>query len=67
MILLYAVVAILIFPPKAHAYIDPGTGSYIFQTILAVFLGLSLSFKFILKFAKGLLNRLVSSVSHRKK
>ena len=67
MILFYLIIIIFLFPRQAHAYIDPGTGSYIFQTILAVFLGLSLSFKFILKFAKGLLNRLVSSVSHRKK
>ena len=67
MVLFYFIIIIFLFPQQAHAYIDPGTGSYIFQTIIAVFLGLSLSFKFILKFAKGLLNRLVSSVSHKKK
>ncbi len=29
----------LIFPLKTHAYLDPGTGSYIFQLIIAAFLG----------------------------
>jgi len=24
-----------IFPPSAHAYIDPGTGSYILQIVIA--------------------------------
>lgn len=29
----------LIFPQKAYAYLDPGTGSYILQLIIAVSLG----------------------------
>jgi len=29
----------LIFPLKAYAYLDPGTGSYIFQLIIAAFVG----------------------------
>lgn len=29
----------LVIPPKAWAYLDPGTGSYIFQVTVAIFLG----------------------------
>ncbi len=29
----------LIFPKTAQAYLDPGTGSYIFQLIIAAFIG----------------------------
>ena len=29
----------LIFPQKAYAYLDPGTGSYILQLIIAVLFG----------------------------
>ena len=29
----------LIFPLKVYAYLDPGTGSYIFQLIIAAFVG----------------------------
>ncbi len=28
-----------VFPKDAHAYIDPGTGSYIFQILMAALLG----------------------------
>lgn len=28
-----------IFTPPAHAYLDPGTGSYIFQILIATFAG----------------------------
>jgi len=30
----------IFFPPFAYAYLDPGTGSYIFQLLLAGILGL---------------------------
>ena len=29
----------LMFPQAAYAYLDPGTGSYIFQLIIAVLIG----------------------------
>jgi hypothetical protein len=29
----------LAFPPRAAAYLDPGTGSYLFQVLIAVGLG----------------------------
>ena len=30
---------LLICPPRAHAYLDPGTGSYILQLVMAALLG----------------------------
>jgi hypothetical protein len=30
----------LAFPPRAYAYLDPGTGSYIFQFIIAGIVGI---------------------------
>ncbi len=35
----------LVFPQAAYAYLDPGTGSYILQIILAVLAGLALTIK----------------------
>jgi len=26
----------LVFPPKTYAYIDPGSGSYVFQIVLTI-------------------------------
>jgi len=34
---LLAVFTVLCFPLRIHAYIDPGTGSYVFQIIIAAF------------------------------
>lgn len=38
-LLLYAGLLYLIFPQPAHAYLDPGTGSYFFQLLIAGLLG----------------------------
>ena len=38
-IALYIVCLCALFAPVAQAYVDPGTGSYIFQIIIASFLG----------------------------
>ncbi|KKS98591.1 MAG: hypothetical protein UV73_C0001G0112 [Candidatus Gottesmanbacteria bacterium GW2011_GWA2_43_14] len=65
--ILFILIIIFLFPPKVHAYIDPGTGSYIFQTIIAVFLGLAVSFRFFWKYIKSSLNRLVASFRQKKK
>ncbi|KJS12088.1 MAG: hypothetical protein VR67_11500 [Peptococcaceae bacterium BRH_c8a] len=43
--LIVFVIFLISFPQVAYAYIDPGTGSYIMQTILAAVLG----FAFIIK------------------
>lgn len=34
-----AILTVIVFPPKAHAYLDPGTGSYVIQVAAAVFFG----------------------------
>ncbi|MGD2206215.1 MAG: hypothetical protein PVH17_05505 [Anaerolineae bacterium] len=37
--LLALVLVSFLFPARAHAYLDPGTGSYIFQIALATLVG----------------------------
>jgi hypothetical protein len=37
---LLVIILIFGFPSSTHAYLDPGTGSYIFQLILAAIVGL---------------------------
>lgn len=43
------VVVSLIFPPRVYAYLDPGTGSYILQLILAALLGAAFAIKIFWK------------------
>ena len=37
--------ASLLFPRYAYSYIDPGTGSYVFQIIVAAFVAISFAVK----------------------
>lgn len=37
--LLMLVMALFVFPTQAHAYLDPGTGSYLLQIALAAIVG----------------------------
>lgn len=39
----------LIYPQKAYAYLDPGTGSYILQMIIASLVGVAFIIKIYLK------------------
>jgi len=39
MVLVGLVTCVFLFPASAHAYLDPGTGSYIFQLVLAGIVG----------------------------
>lgn len=41
----FIVICILAVPVRANAYIDPGAGSYIFQVLVAVFIGALFSFR----------------------
>jgi len=59
MILLAAAVA-LCFPQYAYAYIDPGTGSYVFQIVIAAFVAVSFMVKIYWLKIKGFLGRLFS-------
>ena len=47
----------LVFSRPAHAYLDPGTGSMIFQAIIAVFLGIAATGKLWWTKLKGLFGR----------
>ncbi len=43
---IFLLVGIFLLAPKmTHAYLDPGTGSFIFQVIIASFLAVVVSFK----------------------
>ncbi len=46
----------LIFPKQAYAYLDPGTGSYIFQLIMAGLFGVALVIKIFWRRIKAFLS-----------
>jgi hypothetical protein len=52
---------LLLFPARAEAYVDPGTGSYVLQLLIAGFLGALFALKVfwhkMIGFFKGLLGR----------
>ena len=58
---LFVIAAVFAFPSDAYAYIDPGAGSLIYQTILAVLLGLGFFLRStrekIVRVVKGLVAR----------
>jgi len=43
----------LLFPRHAYGYIDPGTGSYVFQIIIAAFVAVSFAVKIFWHKIKG--------------
>lgn len=51
----------LIFAKAVHAYIDPGTGSFIFQLIVASLLTILLSFRKIGSFFTDIFKKVFSS------
>lgn len=60
-ILLFFGVICFLFPVRIHAYIDPGTGSYILQLLLAAFIGVSVGIRIFWKkiktFCSGLFHK----------
>lgn len=56
-----AVITLLLLPRDAHAYLDPGTGSYVLQMIIAGVLGAAFAIKMswfrIRRFFTGLFSR----------
>jgi hypothetical protein len=58
--LLLLVFLYLLFPPSVYAYLDPGTGSYIFQLLLAGLLGLLFAVKIYWGKIKLLVQRVFS-------
>jgi cytochrome b len=47
----------LLTVPAAHAYVDPGTGSYIFQVLIGVFLGAAVAVKLFWRRIWGFVTR----------
>ncbi|MDO8931699.1 MAG: hypothetical protein Q7U97_04835 [Rhodocyclaceae bacterium] len=53
----------LFFPEKAHAYLDPGTGSYILQIIIGAFLAGLFAIKIFWNKVKNLFRNLFQGKS----
>jgi hypothetical protein len=57
----YSVCLLFLFPPRVFAYLDPGTGSYVFQLMIASILGilifLKTSWRSVILFMKRILHR----------
>ena len=61
---LFGVVAMIVLMPRsAHAYIDPGTGSFILQMLVATLLGALFTMKLWFRTAKIFFGRLFGSKS----
>jgi hypothetical protein len=58
-----ALMCLLGWTPKAHAYFDPGTGSMVLQLLLASILGFLFTLKTYWEKLKGFLKNLVSKNS----
>ena len=58
-LLIFVLVALVIFPASAHAYIDPGTGSFVIQGIIAAVVGAGFA-------AKVYWHRIVSAITGKK-
>lgn len=52
--------ALFLFPRSVHAYVDPGTGSYVIQLIMAFFLGGVFAIKLYWKKIKSFLAKFLS-------
>jgi len=62
---LYLSLISLIFAGEVHAYIDPGTGSYLFQIIAASILTFIFSLKNLIKYLTALIKKIISGKSDR--
>lgn len=58
--LLLIVLCGLVWVPEAHAYVDPGSGSFILQFIIAALLGAGLTLKMYWRRGRQFLSGLVS-------
>jgi hypothetical protein len=56
----------ILFPKKAMAYLDPGTGSYVFQILIAGLLGGLFFFKSIVKKIKALYKQIMSKTGKKR-
>jgi hypothetical protein len=57
----FLLLLLVIFPGSAHAYLDPGTGSYVLQLLIATVIGalfaLKMFWKRVVTFFKNLVSR----------
>ncbi len=53
LLIIFCLLYFLLFPHIIYAYIDPGTGSYIIQLVIAGFIGLSIGVKIFWKKIKA--------------
>lgn len=51
-------IILLLFPQRVYAYIDPGTGSYIFQIAIATLVGVLFSIKVFGRSVKSFLTNI---------
>jgi hypothetical protein len=59
-VLFFAVLLCLALPQRALAYLDPGTGSYILQLIVAFFVGILYTSKIVRRKVSGFVRSLFS-------
>lgn len=57
-VLLLAGLILVVLAPPAHAYLDPGTGSYVFQVLIAGLVGAAFGIKMFWRRIKGFFMRL---------
>jgi len=55
----FIVIIALSVPRRAHAYLDPGTGSYIFQILIAGLIGGLFAIKLFWGRIKGFIGRII--------
>ena len=65
--LLLLLVGCALFPRPAYAYLDPGTGSYFFQMVLAVFVSALVAVKHYWSGIRSYVGRLFSRETVEKK
>jgi hypothetical protein len=61
-VIIFLILLSFSFPDEAYAYLDLGTGSYIFQMIIAVFIGGLFALKLFWGKVKTFFNNLFSKV-----
>jgi hypothetical protein len=59
-ILLLTVSFSFLVMPNAHAYVDPASGSYVFQVLIGVFVGVGFAIKIFWRKIVGIFYRLFS-------
>jgi hypothetical protein len=53
----FALLLLIASAPAAHAYIDPGTGSYVIQLLIAALAGIAVAIKIYWSKIKGFFSR----------